>query len=204
MAPLSESVADLVKKKKRYADFNLESMGYFDVLRQFDHLSQPRSFVFNNDLKQKSEVISIAKVAQTPFFILSKTDTSKVNQFATSSALAIALVIMFGAGWVGLLTSIFINRLLKPLNHLTQVAEAISLGDYSKSIEIDGDNEISKLAQAFKKMLTKLIKAKTDVDRQVKRRTAQLEKLNRMMVGRELKMIELKRQIKRLKQKKSK
>ncbi len=52
-----------------------------------------------------------------------------------------------------------------------------------------------------KRILTELEKSKSNVERQVTERTAQLEKANKFMTDRELKMVELKKEIQELKNK---
>lgn len=48
------------------------------------------------------------------------------------------------------------GRLLKPVQDLTETAEAISDSDLTRRIPVEGDDEISRLAQTFNEMLDRL------------------------------------------------
>nr|WP_321398486.1 ATP-binding protein [uncultured Desulfobacter sp.] len=58
-----------------------------------------------------------------------------------------------------LVLSFFIFRMLKPLNQVTNVAEAIQQGDLDQHIEVNSSDEIGRLAYAFNKMAEFLSKA---------------------------------------------
>jgi signal transduction histidine kinase/CheY-like chemotaxis protein/HPt (histidine-containing phosphotransfer) domain-containing protein/HAMP domain-containing protein len=58
-----------------------------------------------------------------------------------------------------LILSFYIFRMLKPLNQVTNVAEAIQQGDLDQHIEVKSLDEIGRLANAFNKMAEFLSKA---------------------------------------------
>ena len=100
----------------------------------------------------------------------------------------------------------FANRLSTPLRALSVVAEKIAGGDMTATI---GDNllktrdEIGSLATSYKTMIGKLFENITKLDLSNKEiaesahaletKNSELERLNKLMVDRELKMIELKK-----------
>ena len=90
---------------------------------------------------------------------------------------------------------------LNPLNLLSQTAKEIESGNYKRRFDIKSGDEIEALGRVIDKMTLQLVKAKEKAEKKVKDRTKELELMNQSMVGRELKMIELKKQIKKLKQK---
>ncbi len=95
-----------------------------------------------------------------------------------------------------------------PLRQLTLTANKIADGDLSRSIFMDSKDEIGVLAGSFNKMTQKLKESFANLENKVEKRTRrlelqneELENLNRAMIGRELKMIELKKEIAELKKK---
>ena len=82
-------------------------------------------------------------------------------------------------------------------------------------IHIRSNDEIGQLAQSFNQMAVKLKELYSNMENQIRRRTSQLgeakeilerrveelEQINKVTIGRELKMVELKKEIERLKEK---
>lgn len=112
-------------------------------------------------------------------------------------AIAIIIAVLF------LLLRIMV---INPIYRLQKGAEIIGKGNLDYKIEIKRKDEIGDLAQEFNKMTKELQASYKNLEEKVVERTQQLdqkikelEKFNKMAVGRELKMIELKKEIKRLK-----
>lgn len=132
------------------------------------------------------------------------------NQIATSFALisvaAISASIVFAVYSANLVTN--------PLDRLRKVANKISEGEFSKGVGIHSNDEIGELAAAFNTMANHVATTYEELEHKVAERTEEIkeiqrktevklddsEKLNVIMTNRELKMIELKKQIKELEQ----
>lgn len=99
-----------------------------------------------------------------------------------------------------------IQKVLRPIIALEKDFLRISTLDFSTTTTTIGNNsndEIGMLSRAFNTMSLKLKAYYVELERKVKERTLaldqkveELEKLNRVMIGRELKMIELKKLLK--------
>ncbi|OGW80259.1 MAG: hypothetical protein A3G33_06190 [Omnitrophica bacterium RIFCSPLOWO2_12_FULL_44_17] len=110
---------------------------------------------------------------------------------------------------------IFGERLSKPIVELSRAAGHISEGNLDYRIHIRSNDEIGQLAQSFNQMAVKLKELYSNMENQIRRRTSQLgeakeilerrveelEQINKVTIGRELKMVELKKEIERLKEK---
>ena len=104
------------------------------------------------------------------------------------------------------------RRITRPIISLRDAAARIGGGQLDTRINIKSRSEVGELASAFNKMTSDLKKSRgkleeysRTLEKKVKDRTAELEKtnqelekFNRLAVGRELKMIELKKRIKEL------
>jgi PAS domain S-box-containing protein len=66
------------------------------------------------------------------------------------------------------------QRLTRPLNELTQAAEAIAAGDYSRRVAIRRHDEIGRLGVAFNTMTAQVEGARRDLEQRVQQRTERL------------------------------
>lgn len=117
--------------------------------------------------------------------------------------------------WVAVLVAtaviysfIFARRITGSIKELSIASKKVTRGDYDLDLSHDlltREDEVGSLAQSFKAMLEKLNAKITQVEtanntvletqRHLKERNAELERFNKMVIGRELKMVELKREI---------
>lgn len=95
---------------------------------------------------------------------------------------------------------LILNRMFKPLFEFKKAVKEITNGKYGINVEIKTQDEVADFAKDFNKMSRDLKEARENIEAKVKDRTEELEKLNRFMTGRELKMIELKKKIQDLEQ----
>lgn len=109
----------------------------------------------------------------------------------------------------------FSRRLTTPLKSLSMVAERIAGGEMGARLGqelVTSRDEIGSLSKSFQTMIIKLLEniAKLDSSNKeiadtadaVKKKNNELERLNKLMVDRELKMVELKKEIAALKDQK--
>lgn len=121
----------------------------------------------------------------------------------------------------GLLAAFLATRLSRPLGLMTKAVRDFSIGKKPALSRVEKADELGELQNAFAKLLDDLSASKriissreTDLERmnadldetkrQLERKLKELEEFNGAMVGRELKMVELKQEIERLKKLNSK
>lgn len=156
--------------------------------------------------------------------LLSLTDATNQSYVVNrSNVLFLGLMFIFFIIITLVLILGFFGIFIRPIGQLTNVVVKITEGDFSSSQnlkDISGKSEIGTLARAFRVMLGKIQHTQEHLEQQVRERTAELEeknkqleksdtelkkalelseRTNRLMVGRELEMIELKKKIKELK-----
>jgi len=117
--------------------------------------------------------------------------TRDVLKFSIVRILSILLIFL-------LVTYFLARNISKPLMALHHGTKIIEKGDLSYRVKVDAKDEIGELVDSFNTMTMRLEKSKKNIKRKIAERTAELERLNRSMVGRELKMIELKKEIRQL------
>ena len=105
------------------------------------------------------------------------------------------------------------RNLTRPLKKLLKGTNEITKGNLDFKIEIESEDELGKLSAQFNKMTQQLKETKVNLEKskavlkiKVEERTKELqekleelENFQKFAVGREIKMVELKKEIKRLK-----
>ncbi|MDQ3099369.1 MAG: HAMP domain-containing protein [bacterium] len=138
--------------------------------------------------------------------LLTEVPTKVAFAAAIASAIRITLILAPIVLAANALILLFILRVLHPIEKLTEATRKIADGDLDKRIEIRSSDEIGQLSQSFNEMADKLKEVYQGLEDRVKEKTAELalkvdeaERMNKIMVNRELKMIELKKELERLK-----
>ena len=104
--------------------------------------------------------------------------------------------ILFLPTLIGALISRSISN---PIKKLQRGIKIVKKGNLNYKVGIDSRDEIGQLSRDFDKMTGSLKKTRAGIEKKVIERTTELEKMNEHMTGRELKMIELKKEIAELK-----
>jgi methyl-accepting chemotaxis protein len=108
------------------------------------------------------------------------------------------LLLFLLIGIISVLFSLFLlNNLIKPLLALTQEVKKFKQGK-GFDISAEGNDEIAVLTRELGDLTQEITNSKQNMEETVKRRVDDLEKQMGLMVGRELKMVELKNRIKEL------
>lgn len=129
------------------------------------------------------------------------------------------IIFSFSVLLIIIIAFLFTRSVVKPITQLTDATKEISKGDLNVKVDIKTLDEIGQLASAFNKMVEELKHSRKQLseynktlEKEVEERTKELkkskeeleakveelERFSKVSVGRELKMIELKRKIKKL------
>jgi adenylate cyclase len=116
---------------------------------------------------------------------------------------SIAVGILFG--WIGF---IIVRSVVKPIKDLRDAAEKVRGGNLDTTININSRDEVGELAETFNLMTADLKNLKTGLEETVAERTKnldqkveELEKFKDVTVDRELKMIQMKKELADIKKK---
>jgi nitrate/nitrite-specific signal transduction histidine kinase len=112
----------------------------------------------------------------------------------------LALFIIFTSS-----AALFMKNMISPLKSLRDAAMAVGQGKEYQNLLSRSNDEVGELSREFDKMTTSVRHYEHTLETEVEKRTKQLndklselEKSNKLMIGRELKMIELKKKVKEL------
>ncbi|MFH1066133.1 MAG: cache domain-containing protein [Nanoarchaeota archaeon] len=147
--------------------------------------------------------------------MIDTTDEMHIAKRIKYMTLAFIILAFLLAAAISFYTYFSVSR---PLKNLTRAFEQVGKGDLSLRTEAVSKDEIGGLALVFRQMVSELKKTKiiekhykADLEKKVKERTKEalaktesLEQFKRLAVGRELRMIELKKRIKGLERKTNK
>ena len=100
--------------------------------------------------------------------------------------------------------SALISRLLQNIGRIIDNMEAFRKEGLIKKSKVKTGDELEILAESFYQLSKDLVKEKSDVENRIDKRTEELQQINSAMIGRELKMIELKEKINKLENKNEK
>ncbi|HSW87935.1 MAG TPA: HAMP domain-containing protein [Candidatus Saccharimonadales bacterium] len=135
------------------------------------------------------------------WFLLIETPISAAFTPAIRAATRISLLLSPIIIILNGLLILFILRLIKPIEKLTETVKQITAGELSKRVTVASKDEIGELGVAFNRMSDKLQESYRGLEQKVQEKTAALrtqidetESMNKLMIGRELKMAELKKE----------
>ena len=135
-----------------------------------------------------------------------ETPTRVAFASATRSAYVfLALMALLSAALFIAMYALLQLIIVRPVADLMKVADIISRGDMTRRAEVKSKDEIGDLARSFNVMADKVREMYADMEKKVEEKTrelgkkvAELEKTNRFMVDREVRMAELKKEIETL------
>ncbi len=196
---LNSSDLESIEKRKRFNGIDIESfdLGIFkDDLLHIDILS-----TYNIKKGEKNLFSTLARIDKLPFFVY--TEGSQKNLAQTISNIPYILAMLVGGFAISAIILIYIavSISLKPLVHINKIVELFVSGNLDSRVKVTTKDEVGKLGKGFNDLVDKLQGEIQDVEVKVDKRTEQLEVINKSMVGRELKMVELKKEILNLKNK---
>ncbi len=147
--------------------------------------------------------------------IFLQTPMSEINAAITKIIIPTAAIyLLIVAVSIFMIVELFQITLIRPLGKLVIAVKSISSGNLASRVDIRSSDEIGQLARAFNDMSQSLSGLYTGLEEKVKERTLELEiqsaeserkykeyeDMNKLMIGRELKMSELKKEIEALRQ----
>lgn len=159
--PLNEDEWQLINKFsppiKRYFEQLDEAVAFFDS--NSHDLAGTMSLVAQADVLLDKQIIPIIQDLHKYKRLETNTMVNKFKKNLTVST-TITLIVSILAIIIGMLLSIFLGRSMnRPIVSLTKIADAISLGDLSKPVTVNTNDEIGDLAKSIDRMRMSLQKA---------------------------------------------
>jgi HAMP domain-containing protein len=119
-----------------------------------------------------------------------------------NNILLVYILIFFISGIFSILIGIFLSKnLLKSVSNLSDLLKNSKYFSESEEVNI-GNDEINQLAKVLKSTINKVDISQKNSENNIENKNKILEKMNELMVGRELEMIKLKKELNELKKEK--
>ncbi|MFA6354850.1 MAG: cache domain-containing protein [Candidatus Paceibacterota bacterium] len=202
-----------INESKKFLGKDILPLQYNRIQELIRKGEQVDGFKMNDIEDGEIEIIGVKKIGEFPFYLVSETGLDKINGSIMTIIWILLGLIIIVIFFISFTLYKLIMVALLPLKELKLVAENISMGDFSQKIDITVEDEIGDLAKTFNKMSDNLDDLYKNLETKVKERTQKLEesesilkqslneteRLNKIMIGRELEMIKLKKEIVELK-----
>lgn len=197
LGQLNDTEKQAIEATRRFEGIKIEPLHYEqaqDFVRGSTNFALLDSI--NDTYDNRNEVLSIMRLGDLPFSLILEEDSGSFSAIAIRIAETLGVVVVLSSFFMLLIMYIFIGKVLKPLKILEEGIEKIWHGDLSHRTNIKTGDELEDIGEGFNNMAEELEKNIKDIEKKVLERTEILERLNKYMIGRELKMVDLKRKIK--------
>lgn len=184
-----------------------ESMGLVDIgnrlsaqtiLDSTNYSEQKSAYKLGLDKYYNRKTVNGGSIIESSFNDLNSINTRIINTTLLNSFL-VGVLITTSIVFFVILYLLFYFLIIKPISVMQKAIYQVGMGDYSQQIQVKSNDEIGELSKSYNLMTSWLKQSTVDIEAKIEKRTKELERLNGFMVDRELKMIELKKQIKDLK-----
>jgi len=196
----------LIEGNQKIDNINLK-----DCFKTFNDSNDQNEFSRYDNYMNVSVLGVSEYISKMDWFLVVEIDESEVFE-SVGNMQNILTIILSVAGAIVLIFSVFYSKsITKPIEKLELYANQISNGNLDIRPDIKTSDEIGNLAKSFTQMATNLKKYNEKLETEVEKRTEELqkkidelEKFKKVTVGRELRMAELKKEIKKLETNKNK
>ncbi len=203
LGTLPKNLIDLKIKEKRYGNVSINSLEYQAEMEAVLQKKIQLQRAFKDEDDEMEEVTTLAKVGDYPLYVVTEIGLEQISNPVQRVAWIIGLIVIYAALISAIIITLSVRFWLRPLKKMRQLVAQISLGDLSERIDNLPNDELGEFGRAFNQMADSLVVAKENIEEQIRVRTAELTKLNGFMIGRELKMTELKKQLNEAKNEKN-
>jgi len=198
-------LSDLSKKKLeesgKFGVKKIEELDCLELMLILPEASTGSSKIIelNDKVKNKKVIATLFKIENSPFFLMVEEDISFLSEVSLRSAAMVASFVAIAALAAIVIIGLLIKMFLTPLEIITKIAKSIGEGSEVEKIVIKNNDEIGQLGEVINNMSQQLSEYRNTMEMKVKERTSEIEKSMDLMLDRELKMMELKKEIQRLK-----
>ncbi len=158
------------------------------------------------DFRGESRLGSHVYISEMGWALLAEIDESEAYIAIATLEISLLLVMSLLSIFFLILALFHSRKISKPIMQLDSYAKQVAKGDFSVHSGINTSDEIGSLSSSFNTMVASLKTHTEDLESTVSERTSELqqkieelESFKRAVVGRELRIIELKNQVKQLK-----
>lgn len=197
LGKIDDSLLDEISTSQRFSGKTIDPLGYQVVQDDLSFLNEAKTYEIEDLKDDEHEIVTFSPVSNYPFYLVGESYTDDISQQSFKSSAELAGFVLIAAVLTAIFVSFTVNRLMMPLNTLKNASAKLKEGNLKEKIVINTKDEFEDLATSLNEMATRLDQDNSELERKISERTYNLKRLNNLMVGRELKMVELKKQLKK-------
>jgi len=195
LGQLSKDELAYIEKEKTYENITFKVLDYSEVKESFSNIFESKIIEFYNNEDKKNEIVSVSKIGPFPFYLLVEEDANRYMVEILKSSLIVSAFVILAALAALVLIFLVLSRILAPLGKITTATKEISSGNYDYKLDIKTGDEMEDLSNSFNQMSSEIKAIVASTEKKVEDRTKRLSKINKVMLGREKRIIELKKEI---------
>ena len=112
-------------------------------------------------------IVGEAAIGGTPWIVVLETPVSTVHVRGRATLVQLALLSLLLIAGGAVLSWLISRRVTRPLGSLTAAAEAIARGDEARRVEVEGSDEIGRLAASFNQMASEVASSRRELERRI-------------------------------------
>ncbi len=175
LSPLSAAVEAEIGKENRYPGVVIEPLGYDPAMKYVnDGKNSPEVFYIFDEVDKEEELLSIGRVGEFPYFIVSESNKASILAVISRISLFAGGIILLALIAVTATQSTFLGYVMKPLGRLKNYAEKVSGGSLDEEINIQTGDELESLAESIQSMVASIKKSYSGLEMEVQKKTAEL------------------------------
>lgn len=167
-----------VETENARACFNQEEIDYI-TQNSYSNFPYKRIFSGAKDYRGVSIIGTHAYIPETGWCLITKVDSSALSQDINNITIINSVVL--GLSFIILVFLVYLttSKLTKGISKLEKEMKGVEGGDLDIQINVEGHDEISVLADSFKKMLISVKEARSEVDSKVRNQTESIISKNK-------------------------
>jgi PAS domain S-box-containing protein len=177
-----------IKDKNVYLDTPILPLTYDLVLSRLQNYSKTVTVDFFDDEDGVHETVVLTRLHDLPFFVVSEYETENVFAATYETAFLVSMIILLAILIKFLLITFLIEKQLKPISELNNMAKGIGAGNFNQKNIIKSNDELSELGSLLERVSDQLSELYGSLEQKVKERTTELEKSNRRLVEKDEKL----------------
>lgn len=198
LGAIDDSTKNKISSTFRYQNKTIEPLGYQVVQDEFNILSEAKTYEIHDLKDDEKEIVTFSPISNYPFYLVGESYTNDVSQQSFISALELAGFVLIAAILTAFFVGITVNKLMLPLRILKNASDKLKNGNLKEKIIVSTGDEFEDLANSLNQMAVRLDQNNIELEQKIAERTQNLTRLNNLMINRELKMVELKKQLKKI------
>lgn len=214
LSTIEENKLKEIQQSRDFEGIEIKPINYSQVYNKILSNKLPSVFISNEGHDSSQKILTISKIKGFDFLIFEEENAQEIQNSILKVALFVTFLVALSAISATIFIGLLIRFFLRPMKQIQNNILSISNNDFSdftkqENSEIKSGDELQLFSQAIHDMAKTIYSYQQNLEQQIKDKTenlkqkvTELEKLNKFLVGRELKMTELKKEIKKLKKEK--